>query len=67
LFEQEADIELATRSMKNIVVTFDTKKALTEAKQNGGYVVLLSHKESCSLPVDTFMENLLKKVREFKI
>ena len=68
LFEQEADIELASRAMKNVVITFDSKKGpLKETMQNGGKIVFLNYKESLEMPVDIFMRKLIEKVSAYKI
>ena len=68
LFQQEADIELASRSTQGVVITFDVKRGpLLEAKEKGGNVVMLSSNEASKLPVEQFMKKLLDAIKNKKI
>lgn len=67
LFQQEADIELATRALENTVLTFDAKKGpLKEISEKGGKVLFLSTKEAQEKTVECFMSTLLDKVELLK-
>jgi len=68
LFKQEADIQIAVRSMFHPIITFDVKKkgALNYVSKNGGKVVFLSRKESEFIPPGKFMENLLTRLETYK-
>lgn len=63
LYKQEADIELASRSLDAVVVTFDAKDGpLVEAKRLGGKIVILNRTVANQMPVDEFMSKLLHKI-----
>ncbi|PKG39750.1 hypothetical protein [Psychromonas sp. Urea-02u-13] len=68
LFKQEADIQIAARSMFHPIITFDAKKkgALNYMSKNGGKVVFLSRKESESISPSKFMRNLLRRIDVYK-
>lgn len=68
LFKQEADIQIAARSIFHPIITFDSKKkgALNYISKNEGKVIFLSRKESESISPSKFMENLLTRIDAYK-
>ena len=67
LFPQEADIELAVRSLEDVVITFDSKKGpLMAALQAGGKVIFLNHKESQGQQPHEFMSDLKSKISVYE-
>jgi hypothetical protein len=67
LYSQEADIELATRSIDNIVLTLDKKKGpLKDAKELGGNVVFINLSEIEGLSADEFVNYIKIKISDLK-
>lgn len=63
LYPQEADIELATRSIDHIVLTLDKKAGpLKDAKELGGKVVFINLSEIEGLGTDEFVNYIWNKV-----
>jgi len=67
LSSQEADIELATRSIDNIVLTLDKKAGpLKDAKELGGNVVFINLSEIEGLSADEFVNYIKIKISDLK-
>ncbi len=63
LFKQEADIELASRSIEHTILTFDCKKGpLLDAKNRGGKIIFLDRVKSEKLPVEMFMKEVISLI-----
>lgn len=68
LYAQEADIELATRSIDNIVLTLDVKTGpLRDAKELGGNVLFINLSEVDGLNSEEFVKYIKTKVSDLKI
>lgn len=68
LFQEEADIELAVRSINHPVVTFDARKKgpLCDAYHEGRKIIFLDRERSRSLSVDEFMNGILRTIDDTK-
>jgi hypothetical protein len=68
LFQEEADIELAVRSINHPVVTFDAKKKgpLYDAYHEGQKIIFLNRERSLDLSVDEFMNEILRAIHDTK-
>ena len=67
LYSQEADIELASRSINHVVITLDVKTGpLKYAKELGGKIVFINLSEIDSLNGDEFVKYIKLKLGDIK-